>query len=132
VKGLPAREVRTVTRPGVVSLTDALKVADDFIILETTAAARQALLRLFDFGPLASLLTSRSIVIGSRGEERKNEIRLTVTEAGTLRKCLELTVNFDEGYACRAGVEYPRNGFTVCCTSQQSVGDFAIFPREIQ
>ena len=108
VKGSPIREVRTVTRPGVVSLTDALKVADDFVILETTAAARQSLLRLFEFAPFRQLLTSRVIVLGSRGDEGTKEIRLTVTEAGTLRKCLELSATTVEGFTCRAGVEYPR------------------------
>jgi hypothetical protein len=131
VKGLPVRDVRAVTRPGVVSLTDALKVADDFVILETTAATRQALLRLFDFGPFGRLLTSPSIVIGSRGDQGTNEIRLTVTEAGTLWRCLELCANTADGSTCRAGVEYPRNGFTARWLSQASLADFAIFPREV-
>jgi hypothetical protein len=131
IKGLPARETRTVTRPGVVSLTDALKVADDFIILETTSAARQALLRLFDFGPFAHLLKTRSIVIGSRGDQGTSEIRLTVTESGTLRQCLELSATLSRCYDCRAGVEYPCNGLVVRWAVQPSLADFVIFPRKI-
>jgi hypothetical protein len=41
------------------------------------------------------------------------EIVLTIHEAGTLRKRLELSADPRAGYICRGGVEYPRKGLRV-------------------
>ena len=46
-------------------------------------------------------------------EKESGEIVLSISEAGTLRKRLELSANPREGYVIRAGVEYPRQGLRV-------------------
>ncbi len=52
--GLPAAESQCVERPGVVSLADANKAADDFVILRSTRGSLAELLNLYNWQPLAA------------------------------------------------------------------------------
>jgi hypothetical protein len=54
-----------------------------------------------------------SLILGAPPEKESGEIVLSISEAGTLRKRLELSANPREGYVIRAGVEYPRKGLRV-------------------
>jgi hypothetical protein len=125
VAGVPLSEIASVPRPGVVSLADAAKVADDFLLKRTTESSRYwEFFRLFDFDPLyqrfgmASLLCAPgylgepALILGAP-PDRGGEIVLTIYEAGSLRRRLELSANPREGYVCRGGVEYPRKGLRV-------------------
>jgi hypothetical protein len=124
VAGVPLAEVGSVERPGVVSLADAGKAAPDFILVRTTESSAVwgfydlfqflTLSRRFEITPLLGIPgypKVPSLILGRMGAD--GEIVLTVHEAGSLRKRLELSVNPRDGYVCRAGVEYPRKGLRV-------------------
>ena len=71
VRGLPAAQLATVDRPGVVSLADALKAAPDFALLRTTRSSLDELLAIYVWRPLADvspetaewLASSRAILL---------------------------------------------------------------------
>jgi hypothetical protein len=124
VSGMPLAQLRSVPRPGVVSLADAARAADDFIILRTTESSAHDFFARFPFAPLAHRLPlakslgmpgylQPSWLILGQPEPGSGEIVLTFYEEGSLRKRLELTADPRDGYVCRAGVEYPRNGLRV-------------------
>jgi hypothetical protein len=133
VPGVPLAGVRSVPRPGVVSLADAAKAAEDFVFLRTTNSSLWDFFDLFDFAPLAERfrmpeLTGEAwgagpwLVLGEPGDAG-GEIVLTFYEPGRLRKRLELSANLRDGYAVRAGVEYPRRGLRVRRVWQEVDGE---------
>jgi len=101
-------------RPGSVALTDAFKVADDFVVLRTTCRSVREFLALFDFTPLRERFTLDYLDEGRR-------VIIVRTEAvGGLRlfddayRCrLELQMNPQAGYESRGGLEYPASGLQV-------------------
>jgi hypothetical protein len=101
----------TPTRPGTVSLADALRVADDFLLLWTTRRTVEAFCDLFDLHSLDYLAPGRKVLLvgGAAGPE---EVRLVVYDEA-LRRRLELTLDPQRGYAIRGGVEYPAEGLAV-------------------
>jgi hypothetical protein len=117
VVGLPLSEITGAARPGAVSIADARKAADDFVFLRTTAQATRAFFDLFDFRPCLERLSltweAPLLIVGGTARGASGEILLTIYEAGTLHKRLELSANTRDGYICRAGVEYPRQGLRV-------------------
>jgi hypothetical protein len=118
VPGVPLAQVRSMPRPGVVSLADAARAAGDFEFLRTTASSARAFLTRLHLAPLAGrvrlpdLINAPWLILGGP-EPGSGEIVLTFYEPGTLRRRLELTADPREGYVCRAGVEYPRTGLRV-------------------
>src|SRR5262249_19085663 len=54
VGGVPLSAIGGRARPGAVSASDALQVADDFVFLRTTASSARDFFRQYDFGPLFS------------------------------------------------------------------------------
>jgi hypothetical protein len=114
VRGLPLAAVPDVPRPGVVSLADARKVADDFLFLRTTAGSARAFFALYDFEPVrrrfGRTLPADVLILGKPAGEGGGEIVLTVCEAEGGLPRLELTASPRDGYFVRAGVEHPRAG----------------------
>jgi hypothetical protein len=115
VGGVPLSELVTIPRPGVVSLADAGKAADDFIFLRTTSQSAFDFFLRFDFASLAARCglpewMNGSWLILGEPEKGSGEIVITLFEAGTLRNRLELSANPREGYTIRGGVEYPSKG----------------------
>jgi hypothetical protein len=101
-------------RPGGVSLTDTFKVADDFLIVRTTARSVRDFLALFDFSPLAERFG-----LDYLGQARRVLI-VRATAASRLRvfddqcRCrLELQIDPDGGYENRGGTERPAGGLRV-------------------
>jgi hypothetical protein len=126
IPGLPAAQLPAAQRPGVVSLADARKAAEDFIFLRTTESSLLALCRLFDFTPVCDrfhltsvvrrgegYLVPPGLIVGHAANDGSVEIVLTFYEPGTLRRRLELSAYPRDGYQVRAGVEYPRKGLRV-------------------
>jgi hypothetical protein len=118
VPGIPVAELRSASRPGVVSLADAAKAAGDFVVLRTTADSLNSFLACFDFASLTERFDMTELTEGSwlvLGEpvEATEEIIVTFREPGSLHKRLELSANPREGYTVRAGVELPRSGLCV-------------------
>jgi len=118
VSGVPVAEVPAPQRPGVVSLADAARTADDFVLMRTTTLPVCAFFTSFKFEPLLERIGSsewwgRPWLILGRPEKESGEVIITVYEAGTLRKRLELSADPRQGYICRAGLEHPRKGLRV-------------------
>jgi hypothetical protein len=124
VSGVPVGELASAQRPGVVSLADALKAAPDFLLLRTTeGSSTRNFFWVFDFVGVSrrfdlmglpicpGYVVKPSLILGRLAED--GEIVITVHEAGTLRKRLELSANPRDGYVTRGGVEYPRKGLRV-------------------
>jgi hypothetical protein len=115
VEGRPVATVASVGRPGVVSLSDACRVADDFQLLHSTRRSVADFLDQYDLRALASHVpldwlrgTRRVLIVGE--VEREIVLRL-YDDMGQLR--LELVADLSAGYGMRAGVEFPRNGLRV-------------------
>jgi hypothetical protein len=117
ISGLPLSAVSSAARPGVVSLADAGKAADDFVFLRTTASSLRDFFALFDFAPLVRWfglpLANRPLLVVRTPTPGGVDITLTIFEAGTLRPLVELSADPRGGYRVRAGVEYPRKGLRV-------------------
>jgi hypothetical protein len=117
VEGFPIRAVLPPERP-VVSLADALRVSEDFVIRRTLPNGLGELLRLFDFSSLMSIPDldflfedQRAIVVRVASAECREGV-LEVYDP-SMNKRLELRVNPEEGFATRRGVEYPRAGLSL-------------------
>jgi hypothetical protein len=114
VEGTPVDQPAQPARPGSVALTDACRVADDFVALCTTSRSVRDFLGLFDFTPLADRFTLDYLTQGRR------VMILRTPTAGQLRildeqfHCrLELQVDPEEGYDRRGGIEFPAPGLQV-------------------
>jgi hypothetical protein len=105
VAGVPLDAVGGASRPGGVSLRDALLAAPDFVFLHTTPATVEALLGLFD---LAGLMPTGPVLIAL---DRTGQRLLVRDRQGRIR--IEAEVDRSAGFAVRAGVEYPRAGLRV-------------------
>jgi hypothetical protein len=101
-------------RPGGVSLTDTFKVADDFLIVRTTARSVRDFLGLFDFSPLAERFG-----LDYLGQARCVLIVRAAAEGGLrifddqYRCRLELQLDPVGGYRNRGGTECPAGGLRV-------------------
>jgi hypothetical protein len=116
VDGLPLRDAGPLPRPGVVSLHDALRVADDFALLRTTRHALREFAGQYDLRPLAERLGDavplldewRLLVPGGRDPGPM----LCVYDR-QLRLRLELAADLSRGYGTRGGAEFPNAGLRV-------------------
>ncbi len=116
VTGLPLRATAAPPRPGVVSLQDALRVADDWLILRTTRQTLRDFQEQYDLGPLAEQLAElvpavedwQLLVPG----ESEADPTLCVYDR-EYRPRLELAADLSRGYGTRGGVEFPAAGLRV-------------------
>jgi hypothetical protein len=105
-------------RPGV-SLADAFRVADDFVILRTTARSAQEFLGLFDFTPIrqhdaAEYLDSpHRITIVSAPALGEEKLGILIIFDALYRRRLELQIDPKHGYETRHRLEYPAAGLQV-------------------
>jgi hypothetical protein len=115
--GVPIRTVANQPRPGTVSLADACQVADDFVLLRTTASSAREFYRLFPLEPLRPWLAAGkpALVLGL-ASPRPGEVVLTVQDDQG-RKRLELVGDTSRGYVRRGGVEIPAGGLRVATSS---------------
>jgi hypothetical protein len=119
VEGVVLADVAGASRPGTVSLGDALEVADDFVLVRTTARSVHDFLVQFDFAALAerfslTYLASHQrmlIVPGTTGRAPPQGI-LDVYDS-QVRRRLHLRINWEEGYETRGGGEVPAGGLTL-------------------
>lgn len=99
--GLPMPQLKP-SRPGVVSLADAWKVADDFLLLRTTSRTVRALKTLYGLDDV-----NPRLVVGDP------ELPGVRWYDDALRPGLELIYDPQWGYESRGGVEYPLGGLRV-------------------
>jgi hypothetical protein len=118
VTGLPAAAIARPER-AVVSLADARRVAEDYVILRTLPGGVNDFFEQFDLGPLASCcaldyLTPRQpvLIVRTASPGAGPEGVLTVFDAG-MRRRMELEVNREEGYVTRRGQKFPSGGLCV-------------------
>src|SRR5204862_7920305 len=110
VDGLPLREAGAPARPGVVALQDALRLADDWLILRTTRTTLNDFTRQYDLRPVQARIGDvapdvadwRLLVPG--GSDRHPTLCLYDRHL-TLR--LEMSADVSRGYGTRGGVEFP-------------------------
>jgi hypothetical protein len=116
VSGLPVQAVGPETRP-VVSITDALKVSEDFVLLRTLPRGVRDLLDQYDFSELRrrydlSYLEPTRRLLVVRGYRAPGQApTLVVYDRGALRLVLEIVG--EQGYVTRGGVERPAGGLRV-------------------
>jgi hypothetical protein len=109
VKGIPVASLRR-DRPALVSLEDARKAAEDFVLLRTTRQAVEAFRARYDLTHLEEgfppefLTSGRPVLIMS-----ETPGVLTIYD-GELRRRLELQINSEQGYEIRRGLESPVGG----------------------
>jgi len=126
VRGLSLDALGPERRP-VVSLADARKTADDFLVLRTLPAGVREFLRRYDHdlsllrGRIAlDYLASGEPVLLVRGLSSAGPV-LAVYDA-QLRQRLELAIDGREGYVSRGGMESPRGGLRVLRAWQPEAG----------
>ena len=93
------------------ALTDASRVAEDFVVLRTARHALQAFLEQFDFGVLGDVHKPLLIVSASATRSGPTDV-LDLYDAGLQRR-LEMQIDPSAGYRIRAGREYPAAGLRV-------------------
>jgi hypothetical protein len=114
VRGLPLDSIGGAIRPGTVSLADARRASADFVFLRTTPGSARAFWAQYDFTPLAN-----EVRLDDLQGSAEVLIARSVTGPGVviydneLRPRLEVEVVMQEGFASRAGQEYPRGGLRV-------------------
>jgi hypothetical protein len=117
VTGLPLDAVGPEPRP-VVSLGDARKAADDFILIRTLPGSVSAFLRLYDLAPLRERFDLGDLDGGPRLIVRgfppaAGKQALVDLYDVKLRKRVQLGMEAGAGYGSRGGVEYPLGGLRV-------------------
>jgi hypothetical protein len=112
VDGLPLGNVGPPPRPGVVSLHDARRVADDWVFLRTTRQTVRDFERQFDLRPLANMALEcakwRLLIPGGT----VGAPTLCVYD-DELKLRLELSADLSGGYRTRGGVEFPAGGMRI-------------------
>ena len=114
--GVQLRNAGPAPRPGVVSLHDAHRIADDFVIVSTTRQAIREFAEQVDLSVMSArpgdaippLCDWRIIIPGGTVQGPT----LCVYDLG-LRLRLELAADMSGGYRTRGGVEFPRAGLRV-------------------
>ncbi len=117
--GVPVRGVASRSRPGTVALADARQVAEDFVLLRTTALSAARFWRLFPPEPLRRRFDlaswdphARTLILGAAPPPGETRVRLTVCD-DRMRSRIEVVADAADGYVRRAGVEYPAAGLRV-------------------
>src|SRR5262249_52411614 len=102
-----------------VAVADARQVADDFLLLRTTAASAARFWRLFPPEPLRRALNleslsaaERVLILGSAPPPGQTLVKLTIYD-GELRVLLEAECETAAGYGRRGGGEDPAAGLRV-------------------
>jgi hypothetical protein len=115
VPGVAVASLHAPTRPAPVSLSDARKVADDFVLLRNTRRTTDAFLELYDLGASAvrhglDFLSAgrRFLIVQGFGDASARE-HLTVFDAES-RPRVQFAIDARSGYIHRAGLEHPAGG----------------------
>jgi hypothetical protein len=118
VKGIPVAELPGSAQPGRVSLADARRAAEDFLILRTTSSSAEAFFQQYLFGPLLQRFRLEDwsgnapvLIVRTGGSGDHGEI-LAIYDS-LVRRRVELEFDANLGYESRGGIEYPVNPLRV-------------------
>jgi hypothetical protein len=112
-QGLTHAELAECPRP-TAALADVRKVADDFVILRTLPGGLRKLVELFDWQALGEVVKTPRLCVQVQG----GVIALYDSQ---LRRRVELSVDASEGFASRAGIEWPRAGLRMAAVWEDAV-----------
>jgi hypothetical protein len=112
VHGIPVANLARQARPALISLADAAKAADDFVILRSTRKAWHEFEGEYAIGPALKNYRMTDVRFGKPlllvREKPTSDGRDTLAiYDGRMRKRVELDFDAREGYMRRGGVEYP-------------------------
>ncbi len=102
-----------------VSVTDALRVADDFLFQKTTARSAGDFFALFDFASahdwvsLEQLKPPKACLILDGSAVGEDALGMIAIFDDRWRRRLHLRINAAMGYESRGGVEYPAGGLEI-------------------
>jgi hypothetical protein len=125
--GLPHAELGECPRP-TAALADVRKVADDFVILRTLPGGLARMLDLFDWQPLQEQNASGFPLDGTARLCVQTKDGVIAIFDEQFRRRIELRIDASQGFATRAGVEWPRAGLSVCAAPNGSC--VTVRPRE--
>jgi len=118
VPGIAVVSLRAPARPALVSLLDARKVADDFVLIRNTRRTTDAFLEHYDLRATAErhgldFLTvgRRFLIVQGFGDELPSS-NLTLFD-DHLHPRVQFAIDGHSGYVHRAGVEHPAGGLQV-------------------
>jgi hypothetical protein len=115
VDGLPLRDPGPPPRPGVVSLHDARRVADDWIMLRTTRQTFSDLQRQFDLEPLGEGSQDKWRLLATTGTGAEPALGVYDED---LQLRYQFTADVSDGYRTRGGVEFPAAGLRAFVNGQ--------------
>jgi hypothetical protein len=128
VPGMPIERSGVPSRPGVPSLQDALRVADDFVLVRSTKRAVMDFLAQYNLSPVRARfavewLTGEEpmLIAGSGSVAGTKPGTLTLFDS-TLQPRLELEMEPGSGYASGLTGEFPQRGLRVVRIWQRSEG----------
>jgi hypothetical protein len=112
VQGVPVEDIATFARPALVSLTDALKAAQDFVLLHTTRQTQTQFLGACNLGSLLARFPSATLGFNEpmlilRTTPRDSPREMLTCYDSRLRRRLELDFDPAKGYVTWRGLEYP-------------------------
>jgi hypothetical protein len=116
VDGLPVKDAGAPARPGVVSLQDALRLADDWMIVRTTRTTLNEFVRQYDLRPLHERLGDAApseadwqLLVPGGSEHQPT---LCLYDRHLILR-LQMSADVSHGYGTRGGVEFPSAGLRV-------------------
>jgi hypothetical protein len=119
LRGVAVESLRTPERPTPVSLADALRAAEDFLILRSTSRTVRDFLHQYNFQEIAKCLVldffaheQPVLVLLGLGATDAERAAITVLDK-QLQPRLRLHVDASQGYETRGGCEYPVCGLRV-------------------
>jgi hypothetical protein len=128
VQGIPVTTIRPSSRPAVVSLRDALRAGEDFVVLRTTRSSVAAFLTLFDWTGLTRRFSldffhpeGCRLILRGMGSSDESAESVTVYD-GQVRPRLLLTVETTSGYESRGGCEVPVDGLRILRVWEELAG----------
>jgi hypothetical protein len=117
VPGIPVMDIVRFTRRGIVSLADAHRVAEDFVLIKNTHQTKRQFFQLYDLSFLAKFSRKAwwhkgMLVVPTAPVDDRWANVLAVYDS-ELRKRAELAFDARAGYCTRRGVELPASSLRV-------------------
>jgi hypothetical protein len=114
VPGLSLDAIGDAVRPGTVSLADARRAAADFVFMRNTPSSVRAFREQFDFTSVRRRFALEDLLCGGDVLMARSAVSDTlVLYDARFRARVEVEIGAENGFASRAGQEYPVDGLRV-------------------